>query len=47
MTKIEARPQLVVSGPVQTRSGYGNHTRDLVRSLLTMDKFDIKIIATP
>ena len=28
---------------VATRSGYGSHSRDLVRSLIAMDKFDIKI----
>ena len=37
------KPLLVVSGPVSTRSGYGSHTRDLVRSLVDMDKFDIHI----
>ena len=37
---------IVVQGPVATRSGYGNHTRDLVRSLIAMDKYDIKIIDT-
>tara|TARA_B100001094_G_C18136387_1_gene775323 strand:- start:100 stop:1452 length:1353 start_codon:yes stop_codon:yes gene_type:complete len=41
------RPLIVVQGPVATRSGYGNHTRDLVRSLITMDKYDIMIISMP
>ena len=39
------KPLIVVQGPVATRSGYGNHTRDLVRSLIAMDKYDI--IADP
>ena len=39
------KPLIVVQGPVATRSGYGNHTRDIVRSLIAMDKFDIKIIS--
>ena len=41
------KPLLVVSGPVTTRSGYGSHTRDLVRSLISMDKFDIHINSLP
>ena len=34
---------MLITGPVNTRSGYGSHSRDLVRSLIAMDKFDIKI----
>ena len=41
------KQMIVVQGPVATRSGYGNHTRDLVRSLIAMDKYDIKIISLP
>ncbi len=37
------KPLLLVTGPVSTRSGYGSHSRDLVRSLISMNKFDIKI----
>ena len=37
------KPILVVTGPVATRSGYGSHSRDLVRALVAMDKFDIHI----
>jgi glycosyltransferase involved in cell wall biosynthesis len=37
------KPLLLVTGPVATRSGYGSHSRDLVRSLIAMDRFDIKI----
>lgn len=39
------RPKLVFCGPVSTMSGYGSHARDLVLSLIQMDKFDIKIIS--
>lgn len=35
---------LVFQGPVFTRSGYGDHSRDLLKSLKMMDKFDIKIV---
>lgn len=34
---------MLVQAPVQTRSGYGDHARDLLRSLIRMDKFDIMI----
>ena len=37
------KPLTLITGPVTTRSGYGSHTRDLVRSLMSMDKFDIHI----
>lgn len=40
------KPLLVFQGPVATRSGYGDHARDLVRSLINMDKFDIVVIST-
>jgi hypothetical protein len=39
------RPQLVFCGPVATRSGYGEHARDLLSSLFEMDKFDIKVVS--
>ena len=39
------KPLLVFQGPVATRSGYGDHARDLVRSLISLDKYDIRIIS--
>ena len=39
------KPELVFCGPVTTVSGYGSHARDLVMSLIKMDKFDVKIIS--
>ena len=35
---------MLICAPVSSRSGYGDHARDLVRSFLKIDKFDIKII---
>ena len=35
---------LVISCPASSRSGYGDHSRDLIRSLIAMDRFDIKIM---
>ena len=37
------KPLCLVTAPVATRSGYGAHSRDIVRSLIELDKFDIKI----
>ena len=37
------KPLVLVTGPPATRSGYGAHARDLIHSLIRMDKFDIKI----
>jgi hypothetical protein len=40
------KPTLVFQAPVATRSGYGDHARDLLHSLYKLDKFEIKIIST-
>ena len=37
------KPLILVTAPIGTRSGYGSHSRDIVRSLIDMNKFDIKI----
>ena len=37
------RPLVLVTAPVGTRSGYGSHSRDICRSLIDMNKFDVKI----
>jgi glycosyltransferase involved in cell wall biosynthesis len=40
------KPTLIFQAPIATRSGYGDHARDLLYSLYKLDKFDIKIIST-
>ena len=40
------KPILVFQAPVATRSGYGDHARDLLHSLYKLDKFEIKVIST-
>jgi len=40
------KPTLIFQAPVATRSGYGDHARDLLQSLYKLDKFDIKVIST-
>ena len=41
-----SKPVLVFQAPVGTRSGYGERSRDLVRALIALDKYDIKIVST-
>ena len=38
---------ILVTAPVQTRSGYGNHARDICRALIESDKYDVKIQSVP
>jgi len=38
------KPLMLFTAPVGTRSGYGHHARDIVRTLIDMDRFDIKIM---
>ena len=33
---------MLITAPITSRSGYGEHARDLVRSLMSSDKYDIK-----
>jgi len=40
------KPLLVYQAPVFTRSGYGDHARDILRSLFELDKYDVKIVPT-
>ena len=41
------KPNLIISAPASSRSGYGDHARDLIRSLIAMDKFSIGILDQP
>ena len=38
---------MLICAPVSSRSGYGDHARDLVTSLIEHDKYDIKIMDVP
>lgn len=38
------KPLLLFQAPLFTRSGYGDHSRDILRSLFKMEKYDIKIV---
>ena len=41
-----SKPLLVFQAPVATRSGYGDHSRDILKSLYELDRYDIKIVPT-
>jgi len=38
---------MLITAPVSSRSGYGDHARDLVRAFIKLDKFNIKIFDVP
>jgi glycosyltransferase involved in cell wall biosynthesis len=39
------KPMILVTAPVRTRSGYGNHSRDICRALIESNKYDVRIQA--
>ena len=38
-----SKPVCLVTAPVATRSGYGAHSRDIVRALIKLDIYDVKV----
>jgi hypothetical protein len=41
---MENKPLFFISCPIDTYSGYGARSRDLVRAIIELDKYDVKII---
>ena len=41
------KPLILVTAPVATRSGYGNHARDICRALIESDKYEVAIQSVP
>ena len=39
------KPLYVISCPIDTYSGYGSRSRDLVKSIIELDKYEVKILA--
>lgn len=39
------KPLIVISCPLETMSGYGARSRDIVKALLKYDKYDVKVIS--
>ena len=38
------KPLFIISCPIDTYSGYGSRSRDLVKSIIKLDKYDVKIL---
>tara|TARA_Y100001938_G_scaffold141966_1_gene212511 strand:+ start:254 stop:1609 length:1356 start_codon:yes stop_codon:yes gene_type:complete len=38
---------IFICGPLTSRSGYGNHTRDIFKALDSLDKYEIKVMDVP
>ena len=38
------KPSLIISCPASSRSGYGDHARDIVHSIIKMNKYDVQIL---
>jgi len=41
-----SKPILVFQAPIATRSGYGDHSRDILKSLFELDRYDVKVVPT-
>jgi hypothetical protein len=39
------KPLLFISCPIETMSGYGARSRDIIKALLKYDKYDIKVLS--
>jgi len=39
------KPTIVISSPVDTYSGYGARSRDFVKAVLKLDKYDVKLLS--
>ena len=46
MENKEIKPICVFQGPISSRSGYGDHARDIAMSLIKSEKYDVKIVST-
>jgi hypothetical protein len=38
------KPLFIISCPIDTYSGYGSRSRDLVKSIIELDKYDVKVL---
>ena len=38
------KPSFVISCPIDTYSGYGARSRDIVKALIELDKYEVKIV---
>jgi hypothetical protein len=38
------KPLFIISCPIDTYSGYGARSRDIVKAIIELDKYDVKIL---
>ena len=38
------KPLLIISCPIDTYSGYGARSRDIVKALIEQNKYDVKVL---
>jgi len=41
------KPLFVISSPFDTMSGYGARSRDIIKAIIELDKYEVKLIAQP
>jgi hypothetical protein len=41
------KQMILICGPISSRSGYGDHARDIFKAIHSLDKYDIKIMDVP
>ena len=39
------KPVFIISCPIETYSGYGARSRDIVKAIIELDKYDVKILS--
>ena len=42
-----SKPLCVIQSPLETRSGYGDMARDIIRHIIELDLYDVKLISLP
>jgi hypothetical protein len=39
-------PTFIISCPIDTYSGYGARSRDIVKAIIELNKYDVKVLTT-
>jgi glycosyltransferase involved in cell wall biosynthesis len=42
-----SKPMCVIQSPLETRSGYGDMARDIIRHIIDLDLYDVKLVSLP
>ena len=40
-----SKPLFIISAPVDTYSGYGARSRDIVKAIIATDRYDVKLLS--